>query len=306
MLIGHQLFSIELACQQNNQPFKCFASFLPPFMSVSMWVNFRRQLLKRRMLEKEKPQIPRVATSESRTCSTSSSFFSLDSSTLAARKSTEGKTSTYSCQTFLLFPKTKHNLQKCSCQQRSMFPTSHQLYIFFLSFTSSKCHNIAFTCQSREIRERGLTDMLDKRSIASTERLNRLASPPSGTADAPGINQAAASPQPGVGRLANNAVVMLKGKCECGRGGEAHRKQQAVLVRLGNCVVFRQQSAALEMFRPRPSHCESTAIQLTVLLLIQVLAFSTTEGEVCCSATETTSDNLPRKKKPKTYLCSLR
>lgn len=105
--------------------------------------------------------------------------------------------------------------------------------IFFLSFTSSKCHNIAFTCQSREIRERGLTDMLDKRSIASTERLNRLASPPSGTADAPGINQAAASPQPGVGRLANNAVGMPKGKCECGRGGEAHRKQEVVLVRLG-------------------------------------------------------------------------
>lgn len=109
----------------------------------------------------------------------------------------------------------------------SNIPPAADLFSFFL-LPPVNVTILPFTCQSREIRKRGLTDMLDKRAVTSTERLNRLASPPSGRADTPGINQAAASPQPGASRVANNAAVTPKGKCECGGGGEAHRKQEAV------------------------------------------------------------------------------
>lgn len=167
-----------------------------------------------------------------------------------------------------------------------MFLTSvHLQNLIFFPLPPVNVTILPFTCQSHEIRERGLTDMLDKRAITSTERLNRLASPPSGRADTPGINQAAASPQPGASRVrrpTGTEQVKLTGS----------RKR---LFRLG----FASGSAVDQLT------CESATIQLTVLPLMKVLALTTSEGEGCCGASEAPCQNLPNRKKIFVFLALL-
>lgn len=124
---------------------------------------------------------------------------------------------------------------------------------------------LPFACPSPETRASGRTDLLDERGVTSTERLNRLASPLLGgpplrvsVKRLPLLSLEVVEPR-------TRTVVTPMGKWEEGRGG-----RRSVIGE--DCVGFHQRSAPPQIFRRRPSHCESTVLQITVLPLTMLLA----------------------------------